>query len=163
MKELRSKLQSSLRKKIKVKDLAYIAGFIDGEGCIRIAKRKQRRSIYPRYILTIVVGNTNILPLRFCKRRFGGKIKLKKMKGNRFQAYHWVISGKRASRVLERLLPYFIIKKKEALLGLKFQKSVSLNRSTNRLLEKVRNQRERMFLRMKLLKIIGKGERGKTK
>jgi len=148
--------------KIKKTDLAYIAGLIDGEGCIQIRRgiRKRTKHGYPRYQLKITVSNTVVSPLKFCESKLGGKVKrVPPGKRSNFERYTW-----RAVNLIEtlnRVIPYLIIKKKQALFGLKFQKLLSANKSYETLSEKNQIQRKNMYLRMKLLKNYGRKELAK--
>lgn len=96
--------------------LAYIAGFVDGEGCIRAAGD---------YLgLSMQVSNTVRAPLLFMQEVFGGSVRgygtPKKTASGRMgkRAYLWSIHGESAVKVLLALLPYLIVKKQEAILGI---------------------------------------------
>ena len=99
-----------------VQELAYIAGFIDGEGCI------QANGDY--LSLRVIVANTNRASLAFiqavfgravCKRKMVGKTKA----GRDFkQQWIWSLGGESAAKMSVDLLPYLIVKKQEAKLGI---------------------------------------------
>jgi len=95
---------------LEEKDLAYIAGFFDGEGCIYSNGGCFKIGIY----------NTVRAPLDFVERLFGGNIYEQVPKNIRHSTiYRWIISGESAAGVLQYLMPYLIIKKKRAILGIK--------------------------------------------
>lgn len=90
-------------------EIAYTAGIIDGEGCIRMQKN---RGIY------LAVGNTSLDLLVWLRDRWGGKIydsiaHLKLPNSKRF--YQWQLHGKHALFVVEKIAPFLIIKQKQAL------------------------------------------------
>ena len=61
-----------MNKKYKITTkLAYIAGFVDGEGCIRIKKSNQSGN---SYYVTFQVTNSSKKPLELIKSIFGGRV-----------------------------------------------------------------------------------------
>ena len=91
---------------------SYLAGIIDGEGSINLVPNG-RISTQPR----IDVVNTNMDLLLFVKNRIGGEIHEKKL-GTKsvkpcfvlyFQSHNKVLA------ILEKTLPYLIIKKEKAI------------------------------------------------
>jgi len=91
------------------KELAYIAGFFDGEGCIRGTKQGT---------LSIGAVNTDVAPLKFIEGIFGGSIYEQPADTVRKSVFHWRIGGMKAAVILKFLLPYFIVKKEQAILGI---------------------------------------------
>ena len=109
---------------ISTEELAYIAGFFDGEGCITSGGR--------RCSLAISASNTDKQPLEFIQRIFGGSIYEclpKKLKWS--TVYNWRIGGAYALIVLESLLPYLIVKRRQALLGIELIKSSDIGRQAS--------------------------------
>ena len=104
----------SLGYSIRDVQLAYIAGIIDSEGCIDTFKSGDRVTYQPR----ITVVNTNKEVLRFIIAMFGGTVTTRPKVAGRKQVYSWMRGGLPAAEVLEKLLPYFIIKKRHALLAI---------------------------------------------
>ena len=104
--------------------LKYVAGFFDGEGsvCISRSKRKDR---LVEYVFFVGIGNTYFPVLEFLKGRFGGSLHLnlssKKRKATYKPFLQWAISGKKAKRFLEQILPFLIVKKAQAKVGIAFQ------------------------------------------
>lgn len=89
--------------------LRYMAGFVDGEGCIGFAKC--RSSLYPQ----VVVVNTNREILEQFKKRFGGDIRpLSKRKSNWKIAYSWRVNWQKAVSFIDAIYPYLIIKTAQA-------------------------------------------------
>ena len=110
--------------KVKKTDLAYIAGIVDGEGCITLARatRKHPTSLCGYSIDTLViVSNTNKWLLEYLKFAFGGSVRAQKLGENRKVCYHWRLSSRQAEAFLELILPYLHLKRPQAELALKFQ------------------------------------------
>ena len=104
--------------------LAYIAGIIDGEGCLRIVKAMPYREdmVNPSYSPSIQVGMKNREVLEFCKQYFGGSIYKER---TRYWVYRWRINSKRqVINCLKKILPWLIVKKEEAEVLLDFCKKV---------------------------------------
>ena len=110
-------------KEIDEKRLIYWAGFIDGEGTLKIIKRRAGKSgKSPQYIPYLAVANTKKEIIDLLKKEFGcGVIWHKKpFKPNHKHAYAWYISTKKCVEILKQLLPYLYIKKPQAELILRF-------------------------------------------
>ena len=105
--------------------LAYIAGLLDGEGCIKTTGKGY---------LQIDIGNTYEDALQFVKSILGGYIYTIKAPMQVYQGaiihrkvyYRWVLCGKGAAEVLALLLPYLIIKKEQAVLGIKLTETSNI-------------------------------------
>ena len=125
----------------------YIAGIIDGEGCIHAAKRKRKDGKH-LLILQIRISNTskplidwliNKLP-RGVSYNFKPSFTDKKSRRNR-TVYHWSFAGTRKVKIfLKEIAPYLVIKKKQAIIASSYRNSMT--------------EKERMFIyhRLKYLK-----------
>jgi hypothetical protein len=90
---------------------AYLAGILDGEGCIYLKKNKPHGSI----IGAIEIANTSNELATWIMSRFGGKIYFKKSyPGNSKPCYTIRWNGREAGSLLPNLLPYIVIKKRKA-------------------------------------------------
>lgn len=96
---------------IKVDDteLAYFAGFLDGEGTFLIHRAHDRY-----YKSRISCGNTYLMVLERLKRIFGGSIIKRPIQPNRKPFFVWYVDGHRASDVAKQLLPFLREKKLQA-------------------------------------------------
>ena len=92
-------------------NLTYIAGFFDGEGTI-----SSTATYYNN--LRIGITNTCKAPLTFIMETLGGYIYEQKPTPIGRRVYLWQLCGDKAATALEFLLPYLIVKKEEALLGI---------------------------------------------
>lgn len=100
-------------------ELAYIAGFFDGEGSINIRRRK--RSGRTNYSLSISMTQTNELVL--CEMadilEVGSVRKMKTHKSKK-DAWRWDAGNGAAYKVLLKILPYLRVKNLEAEHALRF-------------------------------------------
>lgn len=100
--------------------LEWLAGFVDGEGYIGLAYRSTKnratkeKTLYPRLTIT----NTYLPVLLKIKEEFGGSLKIqsksKQYNKNGRQSYSLAWGPKATRLLLERLLPFLIVKKEQA-------------------------------------------------
>ena len=105
-------------------ELAYIAGLFDGEGCVLISKTMIEGYKYVRYFMYVSITNQDKRPLEEIKKIFGGIVYFIKGNPNKKTwgcAYRWQVANGKAMRFLKVIIPWLIIKKKEAELGILFQ------------------------------------------
>ena len=109
-------------------EVAYTAGFFDGEGCVSIARYFQRGR--PYHTLAIIFTNTNFQVLEWLHQRWGGNLTRPVVGDNpRHRPYrHLRLSAGPARPLLLAMLPYLIIKKSEAEVALQFIEARSENR-----------------------------------
>lgn len=101
--------------------LAYIAGLIDGEGTISLNKQTEKAHPQwnPKYTPYIGFTNTNLEALELVGDFLGSNVRhhvgsKDGFKGNK-ECFRVVKNGKNNVRkLLEKLLPYLVIKKKQA-------------------------------------------------
>jgi len=108
---------------MKKTDWAYIAGIVDGEGCIRIVKTKEpkNKSGY-KYQMVIGVNNTNEWLIHWLYFNFGGSIHLQAKLDNRKPLWHWYLSSRKAQAFIELILPYLRLKRPQAEVAVQFSK-----------------------------------------
>jgi hypothetical protein len=112
---------------MEVVELAWFAGFFDGEGCVRIQKQPNGRYA-PSYTLTVSVTNTDHATLNKFQTAFGGTIGDKRTTSNKAwwtQAWAWRLNGIAAMRFLECIRPYAVLKRPEIAIGLEFVAGVN--------------------------------------
>lgn len=97
-------------------DVAWAAGFFDGEGTIIIREAKKSNG-KPVYSIHIGITQREREPLdKFSKIFEGGKIGLKPNSQNKVGKqfyYNWRLFGLNACRALEKMLPYLSTDKRE--------------------------------------------------
>ena len=100
--------------------LSYFAGIVDGEGSIGIAKCKGESNGYIRqyrYRPFFSITNTHLPMLQYLKKHFGGSIAYS---DERTQCYNMTFSANKIREILPELIPYLLIKKKQAEIVLEF-------------------------------------------
>lgn len=127
-----------MREGITTLDWVRMAAFIDGEGCIRIARivrygkpdgRPSHGKEYLCYALELVIGSTDIRLPSWCMATFGGSMYSdprstrhgRKDNYNRQDFWSWNCGTKRAEWILRGCLPYFLIKREQAEVALTFR------------------------------------------
>ena len=92
-------------------DLAYVAGFVDGEGCLYTEKSNAR----------LEITNTNPHILLWVASKFGGSIRIcNKTTVNRRACWRYVALGSTATTICKLVAPWLKDKKRQAELLLKY-------------------------------------------
>lgn len=149
-------------------DKAYLAGLIDGEGCITITKTQGKVNRTPVYTATVVIAMTNKNVLEYVKAMTGiGSMAIqdRSQRENYSDAYRWFITVTSDIRdLLLSIIPFLHVKKVEAESMVEF---LSLPRP--KLAGKgyitppfYVQQRENYYLLLRDLKTAGKGLRDNT-
>ena len=109
-----------------VEELAYVAGFIDGEGCVHGHWAMARGSKVKIGTARLTVGSTNLDVLLFCQKLFGGSISKRDIPRPRATkvSWAWCIGSQATVRCLEMILPYLIVKRPEAEVAIELGKYV---------------------------------------
>jgi len=101
-------------------ELAYLAGFFDGEGCVTFLQIGTNRKIYPQ----ISIGNTKKYVLDYIQNSLGGSISFCRsafLNTTRdAPMWRWAVAGVRATEILTYFLPYLRIKKDQAEIVIEF-------------------------------------------
>ena len=99
---------------MKKTDLAYIAGIVDGEGCIDITRSRNKNTTDSLGSRIQVVMTEEYIP-KWLQLSFGGSVnKYKPRTPNRQPSYAWQANGRTAITFLNAILPYLIIKRPQA-------------------------------------------------
>ena len=104
-------------------DVRYIAGIVDGEGCVTVIKRLEKHMDRVSYRLVVQVSMTHEGVIKALQDSIGGSysaIHWHTRRNNR-TAYQWRKYGVDAVELLQSILPYLIVKKAEAELAIAFQ------------------------------------------
>lgn len=102
---------------------AYVAGIMDGEGCIRIDKgfpTKANRLVNPAYALCVSVKMTDKNLIEKLRLSFGGGLYTERFDYKK-DIYRWEIRGGSAKEVLQYIYPYLNTKRSQAMYALLFQ------------------------------------------
>lgn len=139
----------------------YLAGAIDADGCVGIAKMAQTvRGKSLRYDARLQLTNTNLPFLELVKAQYGGHIKIANRGANtspKWKTGYQLCWGTKSSEVVIRqILPYLIIKKERAELALQLRSTMGhFGGQGHRLPQEVIEKRENIFQRMKFLNLRG--------
>jgi|WetSurMetagenome_2_1015567.scaffolds.fasta_scaffold609303_2 hypothetical protein len=122
---------------------SYLAGIIDGEGCLTIGAG--RKGNVTNYNSIIMVASTSEKLIKWLQTNFGGNYyKSSRVSDKWKQAYIWrFLKKNEIEKLLLAILPYLIIKREQAILLLEF---VRLPRY-----QETPEKREELFQKMKLL------------
>lgn len=109
-------------------DLAYLAGLIDGEGCITLSTTSRTSRVLKRksynYNPILGIGMTQRDSIDWVNEKFvGGHLTYRKRsKHNRFKGRVWYLSysGTNAIRILEIIYPYLKLKHPQATIVIAF-------------------------------------------
>lgn len=105
----------------------YIAGFIDGEGCISVSKRTGGKSGV-RFQMSVRISNTNKEVLKWMQSIVGGSIYEHRSKdASRKTSYELCVLSDAAVNLLISIMPHIKVKKRQAELALMFQASFTHN------------------------------------
>jgi len=109
-------------------DWLRMATLIDTEGSVKVARNKPQpkcggKSFY--YALYVQVTNSDPRIPYWCLRIFGGNMEVRKPKNTKHKIVYvfWSLS-RRAEKILEGCLPYFLAKKDQAELALMLRHTV---------------------------------------
>lgn len=110
-------------------ELAWCAGFFDGEGYVTIQKRnsKVNGKCYEGFYLRIGINHVNPEPLYEIQKILGGTLRKQnpaKVIGNRHQRHSWQMSCQQAADALIQMMPYFRNKSQVAELGIELQSTM---------------------------------------
>lgn len=109
-------------KRLSVK---YLAGLIDGEGCVdwmrSFDKKLQKRYIRPRLRITLTEPGYEVIDLLV--NNFGGHVEVRKPKNSQWTpSKTWSVTASRAVMVLGNVKNSLIIKKEQAKLAIAWEK-----------------------------------------
>jgi len=107
---------------MNIAEIAYTAGFFDGEGTITLSLTPPLKSGGVSYQLSIAISNTNLPVLLKCRDIWQvGTVKSVSVKPPRRPQWVWQVKANQAVYILKTILPYLQIKKSEAEIAIIFQ------------------------------------------
>lgn len=129
--EIRVLSQWDFRDDVGASDLAWAAGFFDGEGCISIIRQRYTDpSRQPTYRLKLYVSQVNKRSLEEFEWAVGlkGRIVEQKAKGrSRRSCYHLTYEGLASVVILRRLQPFLRRKGEQCAIALDFQRDCEVH------------------------------------
>jgi len=110
---------------MQAKNNGYLAGILDGEGCISIyiSKRwdKRQNKFGFRPVLEISIYQADKRLTDWLQFHYGGKCYEHTMKNSTRPGYQWIAPrGKDRELFVLEMMPYLILKKEQALLALEY-------------------------------------------
>ena len=147
-----------IRGKLSGVDKAYIAGLIDGEGNIGIHRHTDNRGKSKLHRLAIAVSNNNPAMFQYLIKKLGGMVTKRQQQKDWNINYLYKVQTSDVQYVLKSVLPYLILKRKQAILGLKFlasKQKYALSKNGNRyshpLTIREQIKREAFYVKMRML------------
>lgn len=107
---------------VTTEDLAYLAGLIDGEGCVTMcAIRRPNR--HPQARLYLDVAGTRPEIVEWIHQRFDGTVwKATARRVGHADVFHWRLSGHAVVKLLLLVRPYLRIKRRLAVLAIAWER-----------------------------------------
>lgn len=121
----------------------YLAGLIDGEGCLDLATTKVNEQFYVQPRLRIGMAVNASFLLEMCQLNFGGHLEKVRVNDNpNWQdAQTWCLSGyKQAVPILRNVVNHLILKKEQARLCLWMETNVKGKRLSAEALKAIREE-----------------------
>lgn len=130
-------------------ELAYLAGIIDGEGCITFHRRGGTNAHI--CATQLQVGNTDLRLLQWIQVRFGGSVKIERRMNTSHQTvWRWIAHVDNLEEMLAAVLPYLVIKRDQAELLLAYRKTLAPticgHRARGVIAADVKRERQRLML-----------------
>jgi hypothetical protein len=103
--------------------IAYAAGFFDGEGCIVLTMLRNSGYPYPYYTVSLTATQlaSRPMPLHLLKRLFGGNVRPAKGRASNQQPQMmWSLAGPKAYGALKAMFPFLLVKEEVAALAMLF-------------------------------------------
>ena len=112
------------------RELAYLAGILDGEGCLTVLKRKSKHSAgsIPNYAVNVIVCMTSESVTSWLKDKVPGSWVSVTAGGSNKRGrdvYRWVIPGIKAVELVKAVAPYLVEKQQQAELIVKMGEYIS--------------------------------------
>jgi len=130
--------------------LAWVAGMLDGEGCLtikRITRKLNNGKHRIHYQLHVTIGMAdkpaNVRAIDLIHQNFGGNVcryTPKMIKPNHYPKIAWNVVSQQALDCLKLVRPYLVIKKPNADLLIDFQKTCISRKSKKNDVEKLKKQ-----------------------
>jgi hypothetical protein len=108
-------------------DIAWAAGFFDGEGCVEAYFTVNKHRKAKQLSTSLKAHNTDIRPLLRLQEIFGGVVRTERQaKGTRVAIWVWKISGKQATDVALAMMPYATVKFEQLVYFIKLRELIGM-------------------------------------
>lgn len=108
-------------------EIAYFAGLIDSEGCLRIKKFKPSNRPNYTYHVALEIGNTRMPILTWLMFNIGGSVSFIVQKNNKKDSFSWTIASSKLNKLLPIIEPHLINKQLVCKKIMEFQMTVMPN------------------------------------
>lgn len=107
-------------------DLAWAAGFFDGEGYISIVARNTKvgDKLYKHQYIRLGINHVDPRPLQKYQQLFGGILTCAQSQGNRHIRWQWKLTCNQAKEFILKIRPYLINKDIVADIALQFLETI---------------------------------------
>lgn len=132
-------------------DLAYLSGYLDGDGCFYLGKTIQKPKSIVVYEYSIQVLSVKVPILEWIKTTFGGFTRTKRKRPKHRIPYTWTIKGQSAGIIAELICEHLVDKRKQCKIFITFCKTIFPNcgrkiqtkliRQRDNFINKIREQR----------------------
>src|ERR1039458_8918763 len=106
---------------MKKLSLRYVAGLFDGEGSIGVYRYQGGRFALKTQVVQNIYPESKVVFL-LLKQRWGGSASPQHSASGKWK-FNWQLSTSKACRFLEDILPYLRLKREEAEVAIKWQRS----------------------------------------
>lgn len=99
---------------------AYLAGFVDGEGCISASRHVGRNGSTEYYYPHLTLGQKNKVHVEHLLQ-YGGTLRAINIKNPKIgtgKSWRWVVRAGEVEKVLRSILPYLVVKQPQAQLAI---------------------------------------------
>lgn len=103
-------------------EVAYLAGLIDGEGCIRLQAQRTNKGKYYSFTVSMSIAMVcNPCPLPELHDKLGGTLSVWDRKKDGWKdCYRWALYGAKLVPLLQAILPYLKVKHKQCVLAIQY-------------------------------------------
>lgn len=130
---------------------ARLAMAIDTDGSISLTKRVRAKHIHS-FQNSVKVANTDKRLLNWCKQNFGGSISNSRLSVlPRKALYNWNANSEDIKIIMEKIMPYLLIKKERAKVMIQFRNTVGDKYKHIPILFETKELRDRLYKIMKAL------------
>src|SRR3990172_3163537 len=131
---------------ITIPERAYLAGLVDGEGCISISEYRNPKKTATTILtlsLTVSSCDKDILDYWAEKTGLGSVFIGTRARSNSRTGYSWRLCSNKAVELIDLIYPYLMLKKEQADIAVKFQETMGMRRDGKRLSPEILHQRLR--------------------
>lgn len=104
---------------MKKTDLAYIAGIVDGEGCIQAWSGTSKKEGLKRYNINVIIDMSEKSALELAQALWGGRIYNYPPREGCKAISRWQVSGQKAEVMIRAIKPYLLVKRAQAEIALR--------------------------------------------